>query len=200
MEEIRKIILEKSSELFFSKGCRTVSIDDICTELRMSKKTFYQYFSKKEILIEQMLFSSMQAQQEIYEKQQKDKNAIDLFIYTIKQAKKNVDKDYQLFWNELKKYYPAVFKKFEESKVCFIQDTFTNNILKGMEEGYFRGNLDVEMLSFFHMVQIQKTFEMMHDSNLKFTTKRIVDFFIDLMIHLIANEKGLKYINEHYKD
>ncbi len=200
MEEIRKIILEKSSELFFSKGCRTVSIDDICTELRMSKKTFYQYFSKKEILIEQMLFSSMQAQQEIYEKQQKDKNAIDLFIYTIKQAKKNVDKDYHLFWNELKKYYPAVFKKFEESKVCFIQDTFTNNILKGMEEGYFRDNLDVEMLSFFHMVQIQKTFEMMHDSNLKFTTKRIVDFFIDLMIHLIANEKGLKYINEHYKD
>ncbi len=32
----------------------------------------------------------------------------------------------------------------------------------------------------------------------KFSKKRVLDFFIDLIIHLIANEKGLKYLEEHY--
>jgi len=36
----------------------------------------------------------------------------------------------------------------------------------------------------------------MQQSPKKYTKKRIVEFFIDLMIHLIANEKGLRYMNE----
>lgn len=200
MDELKKLILDKSTELFFHRGCRTVSIDEICSELRISKKTFYQYYSKKEILIEELLLSNMECQRELYEKHLQDKNAIDLFIYMIKQTKKNVDKDFRLFWSELKKYYPAIYRKFEETKLTVIREAFNNNILKGIEEGYFRKDLDVEMLSYFHTIQIQKTFEFIHDSNLKFTNKRILEFFIDLMIHMIANEKGLKYINEHYKD
>ncbi len=200
MEENRKIILEKASEYFLQKGCRTVSIEDICTDLRISKKTFYQYFPKKEILIEEMLLGHMQNQRELYAKYANEKNAIDLFIFSIKHTKKNVDKDYHLFWNDLKKYYPSVFTKFQESQIEYVREVFTKNILQGIEEGYFREDLDVEILSFFHTVQIQKTFEIMLESNMKFTMKRIVDFFIDLMIHLIANEKGLKYINENYKD
>ena len=48
-------ILKKSSDLFFKHGFRSVSIDDICSELRISKKTFYKYFSQKDLLIERIL-------------------------------------------------------------------------------------------------------------------------------------------------
>lgn len=39
---------------------------------------------------------------------------------------------------------------------------------------------------------------MMELSSRKYTKRRLLDFFIDLMIHLIANEKGLKYMQENY--
>ncbi|MGE4515099.1 MAG: hypothetical protein AB7E26_14995, partial [Chryseobacterium sp.] len=56
----------------------------------------------------------------------------------------------------------------------------------------------IELTSIFHAIQIKNTFDLMEQSSIKFTKKRLLDFFIDLMMHLIANEKGLKYLEEHY--
>lgn len=38
----------------------------------------------------------------------------------------------------------------------------------------------------------------MQASDKKYTKRRILDFFIDMLIHLIANEKGLQYLKENY--
>jgi hypothetical protein len=74
---------------------------------------------------------------------------------------------------------------------------FQQNLKQGIEEGYYRDDLDVELISLFHSIQIRNTFDMMQQANKKYSKKRLIDFFIDLMIHLIANEKGLKYMEEH---
>ena len=55
MNDQRIHIIKTAGELFFRLGIRSVSIDDICRELGMSKKTFYVYFESKDALIEQML-------------------------------------------------------------------------------------------------------------------------------------------------
>ena len=52
-------IIKTAGELFFRLGIRSVSIDDICHELGMSKKTFYVYFASKEELIEQTLQANL---------------------------------------------------------------------------------------------------------------------------------------------
>ena len=52
-------IIKKAGELFFRLGIRSVSIDDICRELGMSKKTFYVYFASKDEMIEQMLQANL---------------------------------------------------------------------------------------------------------------------------------------------
>ena len=38
----------------------------------------------------------------------------------------------------------------------------------------------------------------MEQSSRKYTKRRLLDFLIDLMIHLIANEKGLEYMQKNY--
>jgi hypothetical protein len=75
---------------------------------------------------------------------------------------------------------------------------FERFLVQGVEEGYFREDLDVELIAFFHSIQVKKTFDIMSQDAKKYSKKRVIDFFIDLMIHLIANEKGLKYMEEHY--
>ena len=52
-------IIKTAGELFFRLGIRSISIDDICRELGMSKKTFYVYFASKDELIEQMLVANI---------------------------------------------------------------------------------------------------------------------------------------------
>ena len=56
MSEDQKIhIIKTAGEMFFRLGIRSVSVDDICRELGISKKTFYVYFESKDELIEQLL-------------------------------------------------------------------------------------------------------------------------------------------------
>jgi AcrR family transcriptional regulator len=46
--------------MFFRLGIRSVSIDDICRELGMSKKTFYVYFASKDELVSQLLHANVE--------------------------------------------------------------------------------------------------------------------------------------------
>lgn len=51
----REELLENISELFLKYGLRGTSMDDICSHLKISKKTLYQYFSNKDDLVEQIM-------------------------------------------------------------------------------------------------------------------------------------------------
>lgn len=44
MDSQQKLIIETSRKMFYQLGIRNVSIDEICAELRISKKTFYAQF------------------------------------------------------------------------------------------------------------------------------------------------------------
>jgi AcrR family transcriptional regulator len=59
-QDQRAHIIKTAGELFFRLGIRSVSIDDICRELGMSKKTFYVYFGSKDELVEQLLRANVE--------------------------------------------------------------------------------------------------------------------------------------------
>lgn len=198
MENHQELIVSTATRLFEQFGIRSVSIDNVCAELHISKKTFYNYFTQKEDLVEAVLTYKRAADLEKYGKLLKNKNAIDSLIIIIKEIKKNVENESLSMCYDLEKYYPKINEKFEQEKREGIRIGFEMNLRQGIEEGYYRNDLDVELISFFHSIQIKNTFEQMSQDNKKYSKKRLVDFFIDLMIHLIANEKGLKYVEENY--
>lgn len=197
MEKIKENIIQFAAAEFYKKGIRNVSIDSVCSGLRISKKTLYQFFSTKEELIEAVIQYTQQQHIEKFEKYTRDKNAIEVFIQSIREMRKHSDSQPYLFWYDLQKYYPALFRKYDQIKTEMIKSGFEENLKLGIEQGYYRKDLDVEMLSFFHSVQMKYSFETMTQMRMKFSTKRLTDFFTDLMIHLIANEEGLKYVKEN---
>ena len=198
METQQELIISTASRLFEQFGIRSVSIDNVCNELRISKKTFYNYFPQKEDLVEAVLIYQRNIQHEKFLKIFKNKNAIDSLILTIREIRKTIGQESLAMCNDLEKYYPKVNDKYEQIAREEIRAGFERFLNQGIEEGYFRDDLDVEMIALFHSLQMKKTFEQMSQDPKKYSKKRIFDFFIDLMIHLIANEKGLKYMNEHY--
>ncbi len=198
METQQELIVSTASRLFEQFGIRSVSIDNVCTELRISKKTFYSYFSQKEDLVEAVLIYQRSIQHEKFAKLFKNKNAIDSLILSIKEIKKSIGHESIAMCYDLEKYYPKVNEKYEQISRQEMRAGFQKFLLQGIEEGYFRQDLDVELIAFFHALQVKKTFDLMSQDPKKYSKKRLLDFFIDLMIHLIANEKGLKYVEENY--
>ena len=198
METQQELIISTASRLFDQFGIRSVSIDNVCAELRISKKTFYTYFPQKEDLVEAVLMFQRKIQHERFAKMFKNKNAIDSLIISIIEIKKTVGHESLAMCYDLEKYYPQVNLKMEQISNQQMRAGFERFLRQGIDEGYFREDLDVEMIAFFHSLQVKKTFDVMSQDPKKYSKKRIIDFFVDLMIHLIANEKGLKYVEEHY--
>lgn len=196
MEIHKDTIITTASRLFEQFGIRSVSIDNVCNELRISKKTFYTHFPQKEELVDAVLNYQKVQNIERYEKLFKNKNAIDSLIIIIKEVKKRFENESHTMCYDLEKYYPKIHEKHESEKNEIMKMGFEMNLRQGIAEGYYREDLDVDLISLFHSIQIKNTFEMMQQSLKKYSKKRLIEFFMDLMIHLIANEKGLKYMEE----
>ena len=45
-------IVHKATEMFLKLGFKSVTMDDIASEMCISKKTIYKFFANKELLIE----------------------------------------------------------------------------------------------------------------------------------------------------
>ena len=196
MDTLQENIISVSSRLFEQFGIRSVSIDNVCKELLISKKTFYTLFPQKEDLVDSVLTFQNKNNCDKFSKLFKNKNSIDSLILIIKEIKRNIESVSQTMFFDLEKYYPRVFEKHMLKNNEEIRLGFEINLRQGIAEGYYREDLDIELISLFHSLQIKNTFELMQQSPKKFPKKRIIEFFLDLMIHMIANEKGLQYLRD----
>jgi TetR/AcrR family transcriptional regulator, cholesterol catabolism regulator len=55
MENRKEDILKQAGELYFKFGIKSVTMDDVASELGSSKKTLYQHFKDKADLISQVI-------------------------------------------------------------------------------------------------------------------------------------------------
>ena len=198
-QDQRNHIIKTAGELFFRLGIRSVSIDDICRELGMSKKTFYVYFASKDELIEQMLQANIDymagKMQELLDLRN-FRQLVKKFIKHQEAEKNDVRRVPQLVY-DLKKYYPRQFADFQVK--CFeTQKEFIKHYLElGVEEGLVRANLNIELTAVLfakiHNDAI-RDFEVIeaHNHNMH----QLGHTAMDVFVRGVLSDEGLKLFNE----
>lgn len=191
----RENIIKTAGEMFFRLGIRSVSIDDICRELGMSKKTFYVYFESKDELVAQLLHANvlyisgkMEALLNLHDFRQ----LVTKFIKHQESEKNDVRRVPQLVY-DLKKYYPRQFLDFQ-AKCLELHQRYLEQFLEmGIAQGLVRANLNIKMTAFLfaglHNTAI-RDFESIEARNhnmhqLGYTT-------MDILVRGILSEEGLK--------
>ena len=81
-------------------------------------------------------------------------------------------------------------------KTDWMKESFMNNLRQGIEEGYYREDLDIELSAIYHVAQLSNSYRDILNHSPKIPVKRITEFYIDMIVRLITNEKGLKYVQE----
>ncbi len=153
---MKEKIVKKAGELFLKLGFKSITMDDIAGEMCISKKTIYKYFCNKELLVEE---STNLLHQEIHQKidsiVEMNHNAIDE-NFEIREMfsemfKSSVDTSpiYQL-----KKHYPEIYEKVISREINECSMWFKNNILKGIENGLYRADLDIDTYVKFYYTLI----------------------------------------------
>ena len=140
-------IIKKAGEMFFRLGIRSVSIDDICRELGISKKTFYVYFESKDELVAQLLHSNVLyiagKMEELL--QMKDfRKLVARFLKHQEAEKNDVRRVPQLVY-DLKKYYPRQFADFQTECFRTQKEYIMRYLEQGLQEGLVRANLNIEL-------------------------------------------------------
>ena len=59
MDDKKRDLLERSAGVFLRMGIKSVTMDDLCRELGISKKTIYKYFNDKNELVKEIIQSKV---------------------------------------------------------------------------------------------------------------------------------------------
>lgn len=198
---MKEKIREVSFNLFKKFGIKRVSVDDICKELHISKKTFYVYFSRKEQLINEILISHMHEM----EKDMRRKvllfskyNAIEKVVFYIKESQGEKDDMFNIFY-DLSKFYPKIKDKIFDKYREAISDKILQNIKEGLKEGLYRADIDIDFTVKYMSYQHLIAFNMIKfDYDISFLRKN-GNHFVDFYIRCLCNIRGLKFYESLFK-
>lgn len=190
-------ILETAGEMFMRCGLRSVSIDDICNRIHISKKTFYMHFRSKEELIEALLGSMRKQREAQVAVTNRSSNAIDIAMHEISEARtNNANELFYNFFYDLRKYYPDIEARHESAMRQVMFDHFCRGLRKGIEEGYFRDDLNVEATVVLMHSHILTTVTDLRNYT-KMSPTEITIFIADSFLRLITSAKGWEYYQQN---
>jgi len=142
---MKEKIMSKASDLFLKLGFKSVTMDDIAGEMCISKKTIYKYFCNKEILIEE---STAMVHSEIHAIIEniitKNHNAIEENFEIRKMFKEMFKSADTSPIYQLKKHYPEIYQKVISREIEECNTVFKQNIVKGIEQGLYRKEINLE--------------------------------------------------------
>ena len=191
-------IIKTAGDMFFRLGIRSASIDDICHELGMSKKTFYVYFASKDELVEQLLQANsdyMASKMEGLLKTGDFKQLVAKFIKHQEEEKNDVRRVPQLVY-DLKKYYPQQFVQFQVN--CFkTQKEYIRRYLEmGQQAGLVRANLNIELVAgLFAKIHIDVIRDLEEIEGRGYNMHQFGYTVMDVFVRGVLSEEGLKLYN-----
>lgn len=189
-------LLVTARDFFMQYGIKSVSMDDLSSNLGISKKTLYKVVDNKEDLVMKVIENHIQVQNEEMDVILSQNNgAIEemlkfarYIISLLKDLKPGVVYD-------LKKYYPEAWKKIEKLHFDTIDKIILGNVKKGIKEGVYRKSLNPEMISRLYVAQaLLITDEKLFPSK-KFKMEPLIREFIAYHFYGIASLEGFKKLN-----
>lgn len=195
---MKEQIISKAKTMFLKLGFKSVTMDDIASEIGISKKTIYKYFSNKDILIECSIELAHGEVQEIIAKiEAQNLNAIEdnfemkrMFREMFKSA--DTSPLYQL-----KKHYPDIYEKVNIVQIDILSNCFRKNIIKGIKEGLYRAEVDIDEYVKFYQILI---FDIKQNTLLEKDSHILEQKALEYHIRALATLAGIIELEKHLKN
>jgi|SRR5436190_8964113 len=198
-KETKDRILLGAWELFLKFGIRSVSMDDVARHLSVSKKTLYQYFADKDEIVTRVAEYHMETNHKQYEGlRESAKNAIDELVKISVCLKKDFQKMNPSLLFDLKKFHPKAWASWLQHKQKHIRESITRNLDQGVEEGFYRPEINKDILAGVRLELIQLSFDEEVFPTAKYNLAEVNVQIFEHFIYGILTDKGRK-VYEKYK-
>lgn len=193
---VKERIIKSALNLFWRYGIRSVTMDDIARDLGISKRTIYQHYSDKEAILALVIEEEIRSQKcEMEKLEELAENPIEEAMYATVQMQETLADMNPTLLYDLKKYYPNAWELFQTYKYEYIIRNMRDNLLKGIEMGLYRPDIDVEVLALLRVEQIVLAFDPTVYPSKRFNMMHVQTQFLNHFLRGILSEKGFEYYN-----
>lgn len=156
---LRERILSAAMEAFTQEGIKAVRMDDISKMLNISKRTLYEIYENKEVLLYEGISSFRKQQESALQQMAAEKdNVMDIILSVYRIRMDEFRQTNPKFFSDIEKYPSVVdyLRKIREQN----QKQLSEFLNRGISEGFFREDLDygivIPMFDVFGQTVMQK--------------------------------------------
>ena len=136
------------------------TMDEIASELGISKKTIYLHFEDKDAIVHEVATLRMNCEQVVCEEiHEKAANPIEEVCSEIEIFKTHAATLNPVVVYDLKKYHPKTWEVFQQHKQTIFLEITKRNLKEGVEQGLYRKEINIDILSKLRMEEIDFAFE-----------------------------------------
>jgi AcrR family transcriptional regulator len=152
-------IIEKAHELFLRYGIRSISMDEIAHHLGMSKKTIYQFFTDKDALVEAVVDMELNSNEnECLICTQRSENPVHEIYLGMEMMDDMLRLTNPALIYDMQKYHPSSYRKLENHQQGFLFGLIRENLLRGVEQGLYRPEINVNILAKYRLLSVFMVF------------------------------------------
>lgn len=189
---LKSKILDSAMLDFAQRGIKSVKMDDIAKGLNISKRTLYELYENKEILLYECIKKAKaQDEREMLTMMSQHDNVIDIILNIYKIKIEQFKQVTPQFYSDLEKF-PKVMSYLEEQhdRDRVLQKQF---IVRGVEEGYFRKDVDIDIV----IIMFEALSQYVRRTRLynQYPVKDIFNNMLFISFRGICTQKGIEVID-----
>jgi TetR/AcrR family transcriptional regulator, cholesterol catabolism regulator len=193
--------LQQADQLFNQYGIRSVTMDDMARNLGISKKTIYQYFVDKDEVIMEVAKATFDGQRCEWENVMAiARDAIDELFYAARHIEKSFRSMNPNMLHDLKKYHPAAWDIYLQHKESLFYGQVVDNLRRGIAQGLYRKEINVEVIARLRLEQIQLGFDPYVFPLGRYNLADIQMQLFDHFVHGIVTLKGYSLLLQYRKE
>lgn len=194
-----KKLFEKVADLFMRYGIKSMTMDEVARQLGISKKTLYQYVDNKKDLVKKMMEQHIDEEQcHLQDVFKCCENAIDEVMEMSKEVSNQMKEMHPSILFDMRKYHPEAFQILLKHKDEFVRTCIHRNLENGVREGYYRTNMNIEIVTDFYLSMVSS---IMNSENTSSTNASFAEVYAEMIryhIRGIASAKGRAYLKQKF--
>jgi len=190
-DSTKERIIARADERFLKEGFARISVDELTSDLAMSKKTFYKVFRSKEDLVEQLIMRALGSVAISLEKVMTSDvtfpERIRGFMSIIPLIARRVDSPMA---QDIQRHLPAVWARVEEFRRGRMTRYLTKILEQGKAELYIRSDVPVRLLVLSVIGAVQSVVRPTVLAEESFSTREAVEGIFRLFLRGSLTDTG----------
>ena len=203
--DVQTKILSVATDAFRQYGFKTITMDDIARKAGLSKKTLYQHFaSKTDVVKAAVMWHREQVQGYLQNIMENSENAVEGLVKVNAVMIQIFRQINPLALLELERFFPDAYAVFRNKLIDKDIAAIRDNIIRGMEEGFYRPGLDADLLARYRvetcMIPFQPDSLLRDVENPHLVTITVMENFIFGILSAKGERLYNKYSEKYLKD